>query len=86
MTYLCGRSPEELVRICEYEGRNTADCFSSPNSVKRQSLHEGWMRSGFDCYASVGVAFNKLHGEADDHIAIELEFMTLLHDRMLNNT
>lgn len=34
MKYLCGRSPEELVRICEYEGRNTVGCFSSPNLAR----------------------------------------------------
>lgn len=89
MTYLCGRSPEELVRICEYEGAEYRQLLQQ--SKQRQAAESHYTKDGCaqdlaDCYASVGVAFNKLHGEADDHIAIELEFMTLLHDRMLNNT
>jgi TorA maturation chaperone TorD len=89
MKYLCGRSPEELVRICEYEGAEYRRLLQQ--SKPRQAAESHYTKDGCaqdlaECYASAGVAFNKLHGEADDHIAIELEFMTLLHDRMLNNT
>lgn len=34
-------------------------------------------------YCECGVVFNKLHNERDDHMAIELEFMSVLADRML---
>lgn len=39
-----------------------------------------------DVYASAGIVFKKCGGEADDHIAIELEFMAVLHERMLYNS
>ncbi|MFC7678634.1 molecular chaperone [Paenibacillus sp. GCM10028914] len=89
MQYLSGRSPEELVRICEQESaeyrrlllfskqRPLAESRYSPYSPSSQDLS--------DFYASVGVAFKKVNGEPDDHLAIELEFMTILHDRMLNS-
>ncbi|SMF66597.1 Uncharacterized component of anaerobic dehydrogenases [Paenibacillus uliginis N3/975] len=89
MQYLSGRSPEELVRICEREGaeyrrllqhskqRPLAESRYSPYSCRAQDLS--------DFYASAGTAFKKVSGEPDDHIAIELEFMTILHDRMLNS-
>ncbi|MGG3280787.1 TorD/DmsD family molecular chaperone [Paenibacillus solani] len=88
MTYLCGRSPGELVRICEYEGPEYHRLLQQ--SRERQAVQSHYKKDRCaqdvtDCYASAGVAFNKLYGEADDHIAIQLEFMTLLHDRMLNN-
>ncbi|WP_106767308.1 TorD/DmsD family molecular chaperone [Paenibacillus faecalis] len=88
MQYLTGRSPEELVRICEREGaeyrklqqyskqRPFAESSYSSYSCREQDLS--------DFYASAGIAFKKVNGEPDDHISIELEFMTILHDRMLN--
>lgn len=39
-----------------------------------------------DVYTSAGIVFNKCNGEADDHIAIELEFMAVMHERMLYNS
>ncbi|MNC08444.1 chaperone protein TorD [compost metagenome] len=39
-----------------------------------------------DVYASAGIVFKKCGGEADDHIAIELEFMAVMHERMLFNS
>lgn len=89
MQYLSGRSPEELVKICEREGaeyrrllqhskqRPLAESRYSPYSCTAQDLS--------DFYASAGVAFKKVSGEPDDHLAIELEFITVLHDRMLNS-
>lgn len=90
MQYLSGRLPEELVRICESEGaeyrrllqyskqRPLAESRYSPYACQAQDLS--------DFYASAGIAFKKVSGESDDHLAIELEFITVLHDRMLNST
>ncbi|CAM3555060.1 MULTISPECIES: TorD/DmsD family molecular chaperone [Paenibacillus] len=88
VNYLCGRSPEELVKICEYEGaeyRRLLERNKQRPLSESQYTKSGCVRDVAECYETVGVAFNKLHGEADDHLAIELEFMTVLHDRMLNN-
>ncbi|MEK3733129.1 MULTISPECIES: TorD/DmsD family molecular chaperone [Paenibacillus] len=87
--YLSNRSPEELVRISEYEEAEYRRLLAY--SKQRPLTETKYTKRGnaqdlAEFYASVGVAFKKLEGEADDYIAIELEFMTLLHDRMMNNT
>ncbi|WP_191089622.1 molecular chaperone [Paenibacillus spiritus] len=37
-------------------------------------------------YAESGIVFKKCGAEADDHIAIELEFMSILHEEMMFNS
>lgn len=89
MQYLCGRSPEELQQISEREGaeyrRLLQHSKQRPLAESRYSLYTCRAQDLSDFYASVGVAFKKVNGEPDDHLAIELEFMTILHDRMLNS-
>lgn len=87
--YLCERSPEELVGICQYEEAEYRRLLAYSKQrplTETKYTNRGNAQDLAEFYASVGVAFKKLEGEADDYIAIELEFMTLLHDRMLNNT
>lgn len=88
MKYLCGRTPGEWVQICEVEGAEYRRLLQ--RTQERQAVQSHYNKNiraqdVTDYYASAGVAFNKLYGEADDHIAIQLEFMTLLHDRIMNN-
>lgn len=84
--YLSGRLPEELVRIF---GREEEEYRKLQQFAKRHPLTESnyvpYVRAQdlSEVYASAGVAFKKVNGEPDDHLAIELEFMTILHDRML---
>ncbi|WP_245640220.1 TorD/DmsD family molecular chaperone [Paenibacillus dakarensis] len=86
--YLIGRSPEELVQICERESTEYHRLLHSkhrPLAESRYSPYSCCSQDLSDVYASAGVAFKKVNGEPDDHLAIELEFMTVLHDRMLNS-
>jgi len=91
--YLCNQEPQSLPSICEKENREYKRLMTEGgvnNFVPREAAHLGHTRDFCnvisDVYASAGIVFNKCNGEADDHIAIELEFMAVLHERMLYNS
>ncbi|MFH0071214.1 molecular chaperone, partial [Peribacillus sp. NPDC056705] len=89
MNYIGGRSPEELWRL--YQAESAAydlllQQFQPRQATQSHYVNEGCPQDVAECYATEGIAFNKLQGETDDHIAVELEFMTLLHDRMLDRS
>lgn len=58
----------ESIFRCRTEG---ADAFSCISEVGKM-------------YTDNGIVFNKLNGERDDHIALELEFMAVLAEEMLS--
>jgi putative dimethyl sulfoxide reductase chaperone len=91
--YLCSQEPQELPLICEKESKEYKRLMieGAVNAfVPREAAHLGHTEEFCnvisDVYASAGIVFNKCNGEADDHIAIELEFMAVLHERMLYNS
>ncbi|WP_151733690.1 TorD/DmsD family molecular chaperone ['Paenibacillus yunnanensis' Narsing Rao et al. 2020] len=91
--YLCSQEPAMLPGICEKESQEYTRLMSQRSSsafVTREAAQlgreEAFCNVLSDVYASAGVVFKKCRGEADDHIAIELEFMAVLHERMLYNS
>lgn len=91
--YLCSQEPAELPQICEKESREYKRLMSElavgtfiPREAAQLGLEEEFCNVLSDVYASAGIVFKKCGGEADDHIAIELEFMAVLHERMLYNS
>lgn len=55
---------------CRTEGADAAVCISEVRKI----------------YMENGIVFNKLNGERDDHIALELEFMAVLAEGMLSKS
>ncbi|CAH1209855.1 Chaperone protein TorD [Paenibacillus auburnensis] len=91
--YLCSQNPSELPMICEKETLEYTRLMNErPVSlfVAREAAELGreqeFCNVLSDVYASAGIVFKKCSGEADDHIAIELEFMAVMHERMLFNS
>ncbi|WP_379157039.1 molecular chaperone [Paenibacillus sp. sgz5001063] len=91
--YLCSQEPSELPQICERENREYMRLMNERESstiVAREAAglgrEEEFCNVLSDVYASAGIVFKKCGGEADDHISIELEFMAVLHERMLYNS
>lgn len=91
--YLYSQEPQELPMICMKESEEYCRLMNEGTvkaSVPREAAHLG-LEKDFcnvisNVYASAGIVFNKCNGEVDDHIAIELEFMAVLHERMLYNS
>lgn len=91
--YLSDCDPSELPALCEAESEEYKRLMGELNRLKsgpREAAQLG-REAAFcnvisDVYASAGIVFKKCGGEADDHIAIELEFMAVMHDRMLYNS
>ncbi|USB32917.1 molecular chaperone TorD family protein [Paenibacillus sp. YPG26] len=92
--YLDSINESRLRQVCYEEADEYMRLFAGSQAVL--PLTEGVFRarregsealrniSGLgEVYCECGVVFNKLHNERDDHIAIELEFMSVLADRML---
>jgi TorA maturation chaperone TorD len=91
--YLCSQEPQELPSICAKEDKEFKRLMSTgavksfvPREAANLGQSEEFCNVISDVYASAGIVFNKCNGEADDHIAIELEFMAVLHERMLYNS
>lgn len=91
--YLCNHEPSELPLICEKETREYLRLMNErpvsafvPREAAQLGLEEEFCNVISDVYASAGIVFKKCGGEADDHIAIELEFMAVMHERMLYNS
>ncbi|ULO07884.1 molecular chaperone TorD family protein [Paenibacillus sp. 19GGS1-52] len=90
--YLCSQEPGELMHICEKETFEYKRLMNERAAiVPREAAHMGcadeFCNVLSDVYASAGIVFKKCNGdESDDHIAIELEFMAVLHERMLYNS
>lgn len=94
--YMSSITPEQYTAICEMEKEEYYRLFDSVRPIV-PSLCESDYRSKLnkntiDCtldisnmYAQSGIVFNKLHLEQDDHISIELEYMAVLGDRMLDD-
>ncbi|MDF9840067.1 MULTISPECIES: molecular chaperone TorD family protein [unclassified Paenibacillus] len=91
--YLCGQDPSELPQICEKEkaeyvrlmNERSASLFSAREAIQLGREQE-FCNELSELYASAGIVFKKCSGEADDHISIELEFMAVMHERMLFNS
>lgn len=94
-SYLASIAEEDFRRVCYAEAEEFERLFMGHNAklasceAVYRSRTEG--ADAFACisdigtiYAQSGVAFNKLNGERDDHIALELEFMAVLAEGMLN--
>lgn len=91
--YLCGQKPEDLLQVCEAEAaeydrlmRDEAVAGFKPREAALLGEAEEFCNVLSDVYASAGIVFKKCGDEADDHIAIELEFMAVQHERMLFNS
>lgn len=91
--YLCGRKPQELVELCEKEGAEYDRLMKDgtlmgvqPREAALIGESEAFSNVLSCLYASAGIVFKKCGDESDDHIAIELEFMNELHERMLFNS
>lgn len=93
--YLASIAEEDFRKVCYAEAEEYERLFMGHNAkiaaceAVYRARAEG--ANAFDCiseigtiYAQSGVAFNKLNGERDDHIALELEFMAVLAEGMLN--
>ncbi|MBW4081733.1 molecular chaperone [Paenibacillus sp. S150] len=90
--YLCSQEPSELRQICERENceymrlmNERAASTLMAREAAELGREEEFCNVLSDVYASAGIVFKKCGGEADDHLAIELEFMAVLHERMLYN-
>lgn len=94
LSFFEGIEDAELRQKCEIETAEYNRLFSG--QTPKLSLSEATIRSTEEhidarrCaaeisnfYAECGIAFNKLYGEHDDHLAIELEFMAVMADRTL---
>jgi putative dimethyl sulfoxide reductase chaperone len=85
--YLCSQEPAQLPLICEQENREYKRLMNElPREAAQLGREQEFCNVLSDVYASAGIVFKKCGGEADDHIAIELEFMAVLHERMLYNS
>ncbi|AWV36189.1 molecular chaperone TorD family protein [Paenibacillus sp. FSL H7-0716] len=87
------QEPNKLPMICEKESKEYKRLMQeqSVSSFKLREAailgrSEDFCNVLADVYTSAGIVFNKCNGEADDHIAIELEFMAVMHERMLYNS
>jgi len=87
------QEPNQLPNICEKEIREYKRLMSeqagSSFNLREAAIlgrSEDFCNVISDVYTSAGIVFNKCNGEADDHIAIELEFMAVMHERMLYNS
>lgn len=85
--YLYSHEPGQLRQICEQEIREYTRLMNAhaAREAANRGRAEDFCNVLSDVYASAGIVFKKCGGEADDHIAIELEFMAVLHERMLYN-
>lgn len=91
--YLCVQDPSRLPEICEKEkaeymrllNDRTVSPFSAREAIQLGREQE-FCNELSELYASAGIVFKKCSGEADDHISIELEFMAVMHERMLFNS
>ncbi|OBZ07962.1 hypothetical protein A8L34_25390 [Bacillus sp. FJAT-27264] len=85
--YLCSLEPGKLPQICRQETQEYTRLMNE--RAAREAANRGRAKEFCnvlsDVYASAGVVFKKCGEEADDHIAIELEFMAVMHERMLYN-
>ena len=91
--YLCSQEPSQLPHICEKESLEYKRLLNAqtvhslvPREAAILGYEEDFCNVLSDVYTSAGIVFNKCNGEADDHIAIELEFMAVMHERMLYNS
>ncbi|MDT3425534.1 TorA maturation chaperone TorD [Paenibacillus forsythiae] len=91
--YLHDQNPHDLLKVCEREAaeydrlmRGGGVIGLKPREAALLGEAEEFCNVIADVYASAGIVFKKCGDEADDHIAIELEFMAVLHDRMLYNS
>ncbi|MHA6532654.1 TorD/DmsD family molecular chaperone [Paenibacillus sp. BAC0078] len=91
--YLCSQEPSALPQICERENKEYMRLMNeraASTIIAREAAELGreeeFSNVLSDVYASAGIVFKKCGGEADDHISIELEFMAVLHERMLHNS
>ncbi|WP_019914965.1 TorD/DmsD family molecular chaperone [Paenibacillus sp. HW567] len=91
--YLCSQEPSALPQICERENLEYMRLMNeraASTIIAREAAELGreqeFSNVLSDVYASAGIVFKKCGGEADDHISIELEFMAVLHERMLHNS
>ncbi|MFC3747489.1 molecular chaperone [Paenibacillus sp. GCM10012306] len=85
--YLCSQEPGELPQVCKQETEEYTRLMNvrAAREAANRGRAEEFCNVLSDVYASAGVVFKKCGGEADDHIAIELEFMAVMHERMLYN-
>lgn len=88
-----GQEPNQLPKICETETKEYKRLMQEQSASSFQLREaailgrpEDFCNVLADVYTSAGIVFNKCNGEADDHIAIELEFMAVMHERMLYNS
>ncbi|ASA24559.1 TorD/DmsD family molecular chaperone [Paenibacillus donghaensis] len=91
--YLCSQEPASLPQICEKEQQEYKRLMNNkaarpfiPREAAQLGRAEEFCNVIADVYASAGIVFKKCSGEADDHIAMELEFMAVMHERMLYNS
>jgi TorA maturation chaperone TorD len=86
--YLCSQEPGQLPLICKQETREYTRLMNerATREAANRGRAEEFCNVLSDVYASAGIVFKKCSGESDDHIAIELEFMAVLHERMLYNS
>ncbi|GIO86488.1 dehydrogenase [Paenibacillus faecis] len=95
--YLGQIREEELRSVFADEAEEYRRLFVGHQAVMtaRESLFRAKVEgvSAFSCLAEIrefylenSVVFNKLSGESDDHIALELEFMAVLSEEMLDRS
>ncbi|WP_433944390.1 TorD/DmsD family molecular chaperone [Paenibacillus sp. SN-8-1] len=93
-SYLDSTQESRLRQVCYEEADEYMRLFAGSQAVlpftegvfraRQEGLEALRHSSGLGAvYCECGVVFNKLHNEQDDHMAIELEFMSVLADRML---
>lgn len=93
-SYLESIDEDGFRRVCHQEAEEYIRLFTGHEAVVPacESIYRSRLEgvSAFACIAKVsknytdnGIVFNKLNGERDDHIALELEFMAVLAEGML---
>lgn len=94
-SYLESIPEEDFRRVCYEEAEEYERLFMGHNAkmIACESLFRAREEgvNGFAClseirdtYMQTGVVFNKISGERDDHIALELEFMAVMSEEMLS--
>ncbi|WP_028543876.1 TorD/DmsD family molecular chaperone [Paenibacillus taiwanensis] len=75
---------DEYVRLFSRGGELPVTPCESMYRASEQMLPKSYAQEVRETYADFSLYFKKMHGEPDDHIAIELEFMAVIIEKMLN--
>lgn len=76
---------DEYLRLFGSSGQLPVAPCETMYRASEQMLPRSYAHDVRQMYAEFSLYFKKMNGEPDDHIAIELEFMAVLIEKMMNN-